>query len=86
MKEVTTLIMIHMQHNLERINFDEYIHQSFEEFLRQEGNHYITIDGGLFLKKDVEFHPTKIAGRSEKIPQQLWSDVVLRHLYHLSYN
>jgi hypothetical protein len=75
-----------MQDKLQRINFDDYIYQNFVEFLRQEGNHNETEDGGLYLKEDVEFYPSNIVNRNEKISDQLWKAVVFYHLRYLNYN
>jgi hypothetical protein len=74
-----------MRHNFKRRKFDEYIWQSFLEFLNTPGNH-VDLDGGRCLKPDKEFRPLDTRSRSNRVCQQLWLGVLLRHLHYHNYN
>lgn len=69
---------------METTYFDKHIWDYFLEFL--EANHELTEEGFKVLKEGVTFDWKKVPNRNAMVANELWQDVLSRHLHNLNYN
>lgn len=69
---------------LHPISFDQYLWDCFLELL--EHNHELTPDGGKRLKDGVEFNWQNAKNRNPMVVDELWKEILLKHLRHYGYN
>ncbi len=65
------------------ISFDNYIWACFLEFLQENE---IETDNGRELKEGVQFDSGDTKNRNTIVPDQLWKEILFRHLYRFPYN
>jgi len=65
-------------------SFDQHLWDCYLELL--EDNHELTPDGGMKLKDGIEFNWYNAKNRTSIVHDELWREVLIKHLRHYEYN